>query len=115
MDNEPLIKMYKQSHLMVVPSSYESFGIVYLEGMGFGLPAIGTSVGAAREIITDGEDGYLIEPDDADALANHLRELEMNGELLVKLSLNALNRYKSQSRWEETAKNIRGFLCQMVS
>ena len=41
LDNEPLIEKLKQAHLLVVPSSYEGFGIVYLEGMCFGLPAIG--------------------------------------------------------------------------
>jgi len=110
LDNEPLIEMYKQAHVMVVPSSYEGFGIVYLEGMGFGLPAIGTTAGAASEIITHGEDGYLIEPDDTDALAKHLSELANNRELLTKLSLNAVKRYKVQSKWDETAKSIREFL-----
>ncbi len=99
---------------MVVPSSYEGFGIVYLEGMGFGLPAIGTTAGAASEVITHGEDGYLIEPDDADTLASHINELASNRELLLSLSLNALKRYKSQPRWDETAKNIREFLHQMA-
>jgi glycosyltransferase involved in cell wall biosynthesis len=115
LDHQPLIDMYRQSHLMVVPSSYEGFGIVYLEGMGFGLPAIGTMAGAANEIITHGEDGYLIEPDDAIALANHLRELVKNRELLVRLSLNAVKRYKSQPGWEETAKRIREFLHVIAS
>lgn len=110
LDNQPLIEMYKRSHVMIVPSSYEGFGIVYLEGMGFGLPAIGTTAGAASEIITDDEDGYLIAPDDASALAQHIRELATNRERLVKLSLNALKRYKTQPKWNETAKNIREFL-----
>jgi len=114
LDNGPLIEMYKQAHVMVVPSSYEGFGIVYLEGMGFGLPAIGTKAGAASEIITHGEDGYLIEPDDVDALANHLSELVVNRDLLVKLSLNAMKRYQRQPKWDETAKNIRDFLQQFV-
>lgn len=110
LDNQPLIDVYKRAHVMVVPSSYEGYGIVYLEGMGFGLPAIGTTAGAAGEIISHGEDGYLIEPDDAVALAKHLGELVRNRELLVGLSLNALKRFKSQPRWEETAKRIREFL-----
>jgi glycosyltransferase involved in cell wall biosynthesis len=109
MDNEPLIEMYKKSHLLVVPSSYEGFGIVYLEGMGFGLPAIGTTSGAAGEIITHGEDGYLVEPDDAETLAILINELANNRELLERMSLNALNRYKSQPRWKETAESIREF------
>jgi len=111
LDNQPLIDMYKQAHVMVVPSSYEGFGIVYLEGMGFGLPAIGTTAGAASEIITHAEDGYLILPDDANnMLAKHLNDLAVDRELLLKLSLNAIKRYKSQAKWDETAKDIRDFL-----
>jgi len=115
LDNGPLIEMYKQAHVMVVPSSYEGFGIVYLEGMGFGLPAIGTTAGAASEIIAHGEDGYLIEPDDAETLADHLNELAANRDLLVELSLNAVKRYHRQPKWNETAKSIREFLYRMIS
>jgi glycosyltransferase involved in cell wall biosynthesis len=115
LDNEPLIEMYKQAHVLVVPSSYEGFGIVYLEGMGFGLPAIGTTAGAASEVITHGEDGYLIEPDDATTLAGHLNELATNRDLLLQLSLNAVKRYKQQPKWDETAKSIRDFLYQIIT
>jgi len=114
LDNEPLIKMYKQSHVMVVPSSYEGFGIVYLEGMCFGLPAIGTTAGGASEIITQGEDGYLIRPEDVRSLAGHLDALNTDRNLLVRLSLNAVKRYRSQPTWDETARSIREFLYKMV-
>lgn len=114
LDNEPLVEMYRRAHVMVVPSSYEGFGIVYLEGMGFGLPAIGTTAGAAGEVITHGEDGFLIEPDDEVTLARILDELANDRELLARLSLNAVKRFKSQPRWEETAGGIREFLHQMV-
>jgi glycosyltransferase involved in cell wall biosynthesis len=113
LDNGPLIEVYKQAHVMVVPSSYEGFGIVYLEGMGLGLPAIGTTAGAAGEIIKHGEDGYLIEPEDSIGLTNHLNQLATNRELLMELSLNAVKRYKSQPKWGKTAKSIREFLFQM--
>lgn len=114
LDNEPLIEMYRRAHVMVVPSSYEGFGIVYLEGMGFGLPAIGTTAGAAGEIISHEEDGYLIEPDDDAALAKIINELAHDRKLLTRLSVNALKRYISQPRWEETAGRIREFLHRMV-
>jgi glycosyltransferase involved in cell wall biosynthesis len=114
LDNEPLVEKLRNAHVLVVPSSYEGFGIVYLEGMGFGLPAIGTTAGAASEVITHGEDGYLIEPDDDDGLAKHIHELASNRELLVKLSLNATRRYQLQPKWDETAKSIRDFLHQTV-
>ena len=57
------------SHVLAVPSSYEGFGIVYLEGMQFGLPAIAGTDGAAQEIITHGENGFLVPPGDPEALA----------------------------------------------
>ena len=50
------------SHLLTVPSSYEGFGIVYLEGMQFGLPAIAGSDGAAKEIITHGQMAFWFPP-----------------------------------------------------
>ena len=75
LDREPLADKLKQAHVLVVPSSYEGFGIVYLEGMCFGLPAIGTTAGAANEIISDGVDGFLIEPENAGELADKLKLL----------------------------------------
>ncbi len=114
LDNEPLVEKLKQAHVLVVPSGYEGYGIVYLEGMGFGLPAIGTTAGAAGEIISHGKDGYLIEADDSIALAEHLREIEENRELLLTMSLNALKRYQSQPKWEQTAGQIRGFLVKQI-
>ncbi len=110
LDKEPLVEKLKQAHVLVVPSSYEGFGIVYLEGMGFGLPAIGTTAGAAGEIIEDGGTGYLIAPGDSTSLADHLRSLAEDRVLLTRLSLNARARYLRQPAWVETARSIRDFL-----
>lgn len=115
LDNQPLLELLEQSHVLVVPSSYEGFGIVYVEGMAFGLPAIGTTAGAAAEIVTDGATGYLIRPGDAATLADLLRTLAADRDLLTGLSLQALARYAKQPRWEETAGKIRVFLSEMVS
>jgi glycosyltransferase involved in cell wall biosynthesis len=115
LESEALTEKIKQAHVLVIPSSYEGFGIAYLEGMAFGLPAIGTAAGAIPGLITDGENGYLIAPGDSEALARQLTELASNRELLTRLSLNALKRYQSQPTWEQTADKIRGFLLDMIS
>jgi glycosyltransferase involved in cell wall biosynthesis len=114
LDKEPLIEKFKQAHALVVPSSYEGFGIVYLEGMGFGLPAIGTTAGAASEVIDPGQTGYLIAPDDSESLAKYLQSLAEDRGLLTHLSLNARRRYLRQPSWADTAKNIRDFLYSFV-
>src|SRR5574341_2602930 len=115
LDGEALIERMKSAQVLVIPSSYEGFGIAYLEGMAFGLPAIGTVAGAIPQLVTDGENGYLIAPGDSEALAERLAELASNRELLTRLSLNALNRYQSQPTWEQSAGNIRNFLMNMIS
>ncbi len=114
LDNEPLIQKLKQAHVLIVPSSYEGFGIVYLEGMGFGLPAIGTTTGAAGEVIEDEKTGYLIKPNDHHALAVHISQLASDRALLTQLSINARDRYLQQPAWDETAGKIRKFLQSMV-
>jgi glycosyltransferase involved in cell wall biosynthesis len=110
LDNKELVQKLKSAHVLVVPSSYEGFGIVYLEGMAFGLPAIGTTAGGASEIISDGESGYLVPPDDAALLAERLSLLATDRKLLARMSLKALKHYRQQPTWEQTAGRIRDFL-----
>jgi glycosyltransferase involved in cell wall biosynthesis len=104
----------KTSHLLVIPSFYEGFGIAYLEGMGFGLPAIGTDRGGSGEIIRHGMDGFLVSPGDYAALAEYLTLLAKDRELLLEMSLAALDRYQTQPTWENSMENIRNFLKGLI-
>jgi glycosyltransferase involved in cell wall biosynthesis len=114
LDEVRLAEALRVHHVLVVPSTYEGFGIAYLEGMGFGLPAIGTTAGGAVEIITDGKNGYLIDPGDAASLADRLAMLADDRELLARISLAARNRYLAHPRWRETGARIRRFLLEFV-
>lgn len=114
LDNAPLEQKLRQAHLLAVPSSYEGFGIVYLEGMGFGLPAVGTTSGAAAEIIEDERTGFLINHKDHQTLSSHISRIAVDRNLLNKLSLNARERYLHQPRWHEIAGQIRAFLQSML-
>jgi glycosyltransferase involved in cell wall biosynthesis len=114
LSNEELHRYYRVAGLLAVPSSYEGFGIVYLEGMGFGLPAIASNTGAAHEVVTDGVNGYLPPPGDAHAIAECLRALINNRDLRIRLSLAALDRYQSHCTWDETAQNVHAFLKSLV-
>jgi glycosyltransferase involved in cell wall biosynthesis len=105
-----LAKRLRQSQVLVVPSSYEGYGIAYLEGMGFGLPAVGTRAGAAGEIITHGKDGYLIPVGDAHALASHLRRLIENRGLLAKMGMAARRSYLQHPTWQMSMARIEHFL-----
>jgi len=109
-----LISRMENAHILVLPSSYEGFGIAYLEGFGFGLPGIATTNGAAGEIITHGVNGFLIEPDDIDALVGHLATMHADRARLLEFSLSARRSFTTHPTWKDTGTRIRRFLYQMV-
>ena len=112
---DDLARLYARSHMIAVPSSYEGFGIVYLEGMGFGLPALASSVGAAHEIISHGRDGFLADPDDEESIAGHIHGLAHDRQELVRMSMAALQRYARHPTWSDCASAIRTFLLDMAA
>lgn len=72
---ERLDELYRGCDLFVAPSLYESFGLIYLEAMNYARPVIGCSAGGPREIIVDGETGFLVPPEDPERLAAALVRL----------------------------------------
>jgi glycosyltransferase involved in cell wall biosynthesis len=114
LSGEQLADVIRRHHLIAVPSSYEGYGIAYLEGMGFGLPAIATRRGAAGEVITDGLDGYLVPAEEPDALAAIIGRLAADRDRLAALSLAARRRYLDQPTWEQTGDSIRRFIHDLV-
>lgn len=99
-----------RSQLLAVPSSYEGFGIVYLEAMAFGLPVIASTAGAAYELITNEKEGFLISPDDPPALVERIRTLSQNRDLLIHMSLRAYEHHQHFPTWEQSTARIREFL-----
>jgi glycosyltransferase involved in cell wall biosynthesis len=99
-----------ESHVLVVPSSFEGFGIAYLEGMTFGLPAIGAATGGAGEIITSGVNGWLVPSGDARALSARLLELIRDRELLIRMSHAALERARRHPSWAESMSRAADFI-----
>lgn len=102
-----LAAILADSDVLVVPSEYEGFGIAYLEGMGFGLPAIGTTSGGAGEIIDDGVSGYLVPPHDPTAVRDRLMSLASDRAKLAQMSLAAHERFLAQPGWTDSMARIR--------
>jgi glycosyltransferase involved in cell wall biosynthesis len=107
---EALRECFLRSHVLAVPSAYEGFGMAYLEGMGFGLPAIASTRGAAREVIGDGENGFLVAPGDSRALAQRISCLAKDRELLARMGLKARRRQASHPTWAQTLSLVHSFL-----
>ena len=114
LDDDVLKGLLEESHVLAVPSSYEGFGIVYMEGMGFGLPALATTSGAASETIRHGVNGFLTPRDDVSGLAQHIMRLVQDRALLAEMSLAALATFEDHPSWEQSTETVRQFLLRIA-
>lgn len=65
-------RLLQQCSLLVLPSLIENMPVVLLEAFAYGKPVIATRVGGIPDVVTDGVDGFLVPPNDVDALADSL-------------------------------------------
>lgn len=105
-----LAQEYRAAHVLAVPSSYEGFGIVYLEGMAYGLPVLAGVQGAGGELVRPDVNGFLVEPGDAHGIAGHLSALAGDRRRLAVLGRNARLRFASHPPWSQSAAAVRQFL-----
>jgi glycosyltransferase involved in cell wall biosynthesis len=110
-----LASTLRTSHLFALPSHYEGFGIAALEAMGFGLPAIVSAAGGGCELVTHGEDGFVVDPQDISEITDAIAPLCRNRRRLVSHSLAARDRFTDHRTWDETGQTIRAFLTDLVS
>lgn len=113
LDAEHLATRYRDAHMLVVPSAYEGFGIVYLEAMSFGLPVIAGAAGATDEIVRHESTGFLVPPDDTFSLRLQLQRVLSDRELLARMSVNALEAFGDHATWEQSMSSIEALLVEL--
>lgn len=74
---EEIIEILSESHSLILPSSYETFGVVLIEALAMGIPIIATKSGGPEYIVND-TNGILIPPDDPDAITNAMNRMIEN-------------------------------------
>jgi glycosyltransferase involved in cell wall biosynthesis len=97
-----------------MPYAYEGFGIALLEAMGFGLPVIGSTRGAAQEMIRSGVNGYLVGPGNGFALGPMIEELFFDRRRLLRMSLAARQHFEQHPTWSQSMTRAEGFLVELV-
>lgn len=102
-----LIPLYQQASVCVVPSHYESFGLVALEAMACGVPVVAARAGGLPEVIEDGMTGLLVPAGDAPALANAIVSLLRDREERTQMGSAGRERARTKFSIEEhSAANL---------
>lgn len=96
----------RDSQVLVLPSINESegFGMVLIEAMACGVPVIGTRVGGVPSLISDGEDGLLVPPGDAGALAAAIGRILDHPDLACRLADKAFIKVSKSYLWEASVE-----------
>jgi glycosyltransferase involved in cell wall biosynthesis len=95
--HQKLLEYIKASDLFVLNSSYEGFSHVLLEAMSVGTPIVATNVGGNPELITNNQDGILVENGNKEELFKAISRVLMDEILSRKLRGNGLKRIKAFS------------------
>lgn len=94
-NDDRLDKIYRDAYVVVIPSRYESFGLVVIEAMSYGSPVIAARVGGMKEIYADYEGGLYFEGDSADSLAKCLLSIVNDTNLRASLASGAMEKFNS--------------------
>ena len=112
-NTEELAEEYYNASLYVMTSYSESFGLVLLEAASFGLPLIAfDSAEGAKEIIQNGQNGYLIQNRNKEEMSNKIEEIIENREQMITLAKNAKNvlnvfsKENVEKEWKEFLESL---------
>jgi D-inositol-3-phosphate glycosyltransferase len=104
-DQDVLPYYLAAADMVVMPSLYESFGMVALEAMAAGTPVIASQVGGLAHLVQDGQTGLTVPPRDPAALAERIDELLTDADLRLRLGRQA-STHARQYEWPVIAHRM---------
>jgi glycogen(starch) synthase len=104
---DQVAQWYAAADVLVVPSRYEPFGMVLLEGMLFGLPIVACDVGGPAEILDHERTGILVPPCNAEALAEGIERLVGDPRLRWRIGHAAAVEVRSRWAWPHLVSSMR--------
>lgn len=101
--NKRIPDLLGRASVFVRVSRAEGFGSSFLESMAIGLPTIGTPVGGITDFLRDGQNGFLVPPDDEIALKRLLEKVSRGGEKIEKIAKKGKETVLKHFNWDQIA------------
>jgi alpha-maltose-1-phosphate synthase len=113
LDQKDVIREMQRCHVLVLPSVFEGFGLVIPEAMATAMPVIASTHTAGPEIIREGEDGFVLAPDDVSGLAARLAWLAEHRANTADMGRAAAERAQAFS-WDAHTERVRTLLNELT-
>jgi D-inositol-3-phosphate glycosyltransferase len=104
-DQDQLRHYYNAAEALIMPSDYESFGMVALEAMACGTPVIASEVGGLAYLIRDGQNGFHVPVREPEALAQRILSLLQNSDQRARMGQDAAESARQYS-WSQIADRL---------
>ena len=101
-----IVELLRCMDVFVLPSRWEGMPLAILEAQASGLPVVATDIPGNRDLVADGEDGYLFPSEDANQLATKLKRLLDNKELRSAFGATAREKVQLHYRIEKRVEQI---------
>lgn len=105
---------YSAADITIMPSHYESFGLVAVESMASGTPVIASNVGGLSYTVKDGETGFLVPEENHFALAEQVHALLKNSDLRLSMGEKAAL-HAQQYSWRNIAADIANIYDEQIA
>jgi len=112
---DQLNEWYRRADVLAVPSWYEPFGMVILEGMLHGLAIVASDVGGPRAIRRDGVTGLLCAPKDAASLSRALLRVVQDHELRRRLGEQAARDVRTRWLFDSVVQRMRNVYFELIA
>jgi glycosyltransferase involved in cell wall biosynthesis len=103
---EDLKKQYRQASCFILPSLEEGMALVQGEALSFGLPLLITTNTGGADLITDGVEGFVVEPGNADVLYDRLKQMVDNPAMMARMSAEAAATATRLGSWDVSAGKL---------
>ena len=112
-DQSDLLRVYDEHGIFLFPSFFEGFGKAFLEAMSRGLVVIASNNGGMRDVIKDGQSGFLAKTGDWRQMADLAIQAVENPELAIRISTEARRASLSYS-WHRVAIETASFYASLI-
>jgi hypothetical protein len=112
LDRDALDDLLASAHIVLIPSRYESFGLVAIEAMAAGAPVVALRTGGLSEVVEDGITGRLVDPDgnEVNNILSVLSDLIRNRELRERMAHAARSSFEGTFRVQTMVAGIEATL-----